>query len=478
MSSQDTQSNGDGKKKININTDAFYGQAAHKDILQHLLCEIKPVDFRAVIGLPTDEDLKQKHILFAIVKHLLKTAKERQWNLCRMYDYTYIYNGAYWKQCSKEDIKKFLSDAAVKMGHPNYEAKHYEFTDKVLKQFLSDAHLPAPEPNPDKVLINLHNGTFEFANEGWQKRDFNPDDFLTYKLPFEYNETATCPLFDKYLLKVVTDESSRMVLQEFAGFIFTKLNFEKCLVLTGSGGNGKSVFFNILNALIGADNILNYPLGLFSDEYNRAKLTNILLNYSSEKGFDLNPDTFKTLVSGEPLQAREPYGKSFTIRNPVKFIINCNELPRETESTEAYFRRFVIVPFDVKITEEDKDIDLAQKIIANELPGVFNWLLEGLNRIVKQKNFTYCEKAEKALGEFRKQADSVQLFIEEHNYKPSDNNKETLNDIYREYKTFCGDDGYKPLGKNRFSQRLESKGYEKIRRNDGMYLGIEKNVLE
>lgn len=455
------------KKKITLNLDAFYGRADHKDILQRLLAEIQPVNFRELIDLDKDEDLKQKHHVFGVVKHLLQTAKDRQWNLCKAYDYTYIYNGAYWKQHGKEDMRNFLTDAAVKMGMNDYDAKHYEFGDKLLKQFMSDAHLPTQELGAEKVLINLHNGTFEFTNDSWKQRDFNPDDFLTYQLPFGYDADAYCPLFNEYLLRVVPDESSRMVLQEFTGFIFTKLNLEKCLVLTGQGGNGKTVFFDVLNALIGKDNILNYSLGLFKEPYNRAKLTNVLLNYSDEKGFDLHPDTFKALISGSPIQARELYQAPFTLRNKVRFIINCNELPKETESTEAYFRRFLIVPFDVKITDEEKDIELGKKIIAKELPGVFNWLLNGLERILQQKKFTYCEKAEKALGEFRKQGDSVQLFIEEHCYQPTENDKEAVNTLYIKYKDFCHDDGYRALGKNNFGKKLESKGFERTRQNDG-----------
>ena len=456
-----------GKKKPKLNPAAFSGRTDHKDILDKLLSEITPVNLREIIALPDEEDLKQKHLVVAVIQHLLQIAKNRNWNLCKRYDFTYIYNGAFWKQCSKDDLKYFLRDAAIKMGLPEYDAKHYEFIEKLFKQFLSDAHLPAPEADEKKILINLQNGTFEFTDAGWKMRDFSADDFLTYQLPFAYDANAKCPLFDSYLLKVLPDESSRLIIQEYSGFIFTDLNLEKCLVLTGTGSNGKSVFFNIINALIGKDNILNYSLGLFVHEYNRAKLVNVLLNYCSEKGFDLNPDTFKALISGEPVQAREIYGKPFTLRNKVKFIINCNELPRETESTEAFFRRFIIILFDVKITDSEKDIDLANKIIEAELPGVFNWLLIGLNRIVQQQEFTWSEKADKALGEFRKQADSVQLYIEEHGWIPSESNKEALTELYSRYKDFCRDDGYKAVGKNKFSHRLINKGFQRTRLNDG-----------
>jgi len=213
--------------------------------------------------------------------------------------------------------------------------------------------------------------------------------------------------------------------------------------------------------------MLNYSLGLFGHEYNRAKLTNIILNYSSEKGTELNPDTFKALVSGEPIQAREPYGKPFTLFNKVRFIINANELPRETEHTEAYFRRYLIIPFDVNITEEKRDIDLADKIISKELSGVFNWLLRGLERIISQRKFTQCEKSRAALEDFRRQSDSVALFIEEYNLIPCNTEKIPIANLYPRYRDFCQDDGYKPLGKNKFSARLEKHGFVKCRMSNG-----------
>lgn len=493
----------------------------HKDILKKLLTELKPLDFISIVH-PELKDLidelsnikssfekgkiklyeklnkakgnegqsriaeielilneqkrkiKQKHYVVSIISELLKVAENSKWNLCQCYDYVYVYNGAYWKQLNKDDLKYFLGEAAIKFGYPEMDAKHHLFKDELLKQFVTQAHLPTPEHNREKILINLQNGTFEFNAGKWELKEFNPEDFLTYQLPFAYNKDANCPMFENYLEKVLPDNESRMILQEFSGFIFTRLNLEKCLVLTGNGSNGKSVFFNILTALIGNENTLTYPMGLFNHEYNRAKLTNVLLNYSSEKGNDLNVEIFKALVSGEPLQAREPYGKSFSINNKVKFIMNCNELPKETESTEAYFRRYIIIPFDVKILDAEKDINLAENIIKNELTAIFNWLLIGLERLAANKKFTESQKVNNALAEFKKQADSVALFIDEYGFKTPNQNKRSLAELYSNYKTFCIDNGYKPFGKNNFSNKLESKDFEATRLNDGakgFYIG-------
>ncbi|MBL0152061.1 MAG: hypothetical protein IPP93_00665 [Chitinophagaceae bacterium] len=110
-----------------------------------------------------------------------------------------------------------------------------------------------------------------------------------------------------------------------------------------------------------------------------------MVNYASEVNGKLETSIFKQLVSGEPVDARLPYGEPFTLINYAKLIFNCNELPKDVEQTHAYYRRFLIIPFDITIPESDQDKELSKKIIETELSGVFNWLLEGLKRLLKQK---------------------------------------------------------------------------------------------
>jgi putative DNA primase/helicase len=84
-------------------------------------------------------------------------------------------------------------------------------------------------------------------------------------------------------------------------------------------------------------------------------------------------------------------GNHFILKQYAKLIFNCNELPKDVEHTNAYFRRFLIIPFDVTIPPHEQDKNLHTKIIENELSGVFNWVLEGLNRLLEQKRFSECE---------------------------------------------------------------------------------------
>ena len=457
-------------KSFNLTSEkikAFGGKKTTEQIFEDLLSEIKELDFSDYLKLPKGSNTRQKHLIVGVVKRLLEVAKDNRWNLAKVYDYIYMFNGCYWQQLEKDELKSILGKAAILMGVPEYDAIFVDFKDKMLKQFLSDAHFTPPKPNPESILINLANGTFEFSPTGGKLREFDPKDFLTNQLPFEYDPNTNCPMFDQFISKVLPDEGCRMVLQEFSGYIFSNLNLEKMLIITGNGSNGKSVFFNIICALVGKDNLLNYAVGSFNHEYNRAKLLGKLLNFSSEKGADLDPDILKTLISREPIQAREPYGKSFNMEIGTKFMMNANELPKITEITDAFFRRQCIIHFGAKITESEKDIHLADKIIKNELPGIFNWLLIGLARLQQQQAFTFSEKIEQEVNEFKKQSDSVALFVEEKAYIPNTNNKMLVAELYKDYKSFCLDDGYKALGKNRFSTRLKNLGFSDTRVSGG-----------
>ena len=64
---------------------------------------------------------------------------------------------------------------------------------------------------------------------------------------------------------------------------------------------------------------------------------------------------FKQMVSGEPVEARLPYGQPFILRQYAKLIFNRNELPKDVEHSNAYYRRFLIIPFDVTIPEHEQD---------------------------------------------------------------------------------------------------------------------------
>lgn len=436
----------------------------HAEIFEQLIKQFKRVDFEEIANPQGLEDFKlgNKHYSVISIDEVLKLAEKNRWGLCKNHDFIYLYNGTFWAELEKGIFQKFLGEASAKMHVPIITAKYHRFRKELYEQFLATAYLPTPESNKDTVLINLQNGTFEISPQGTKLKPFDRSDFITYQLQFEYSPQAKAPLFEAYLNKVLPDPESQRVLAEYLGYVFVKngsyLKLEKALILYGTGANGKSVFYEVVNALLGTDNVSSYTLQSLTNDngYFRAKLANKLVNYASEINGNLEASIFKQLVSGEPVEARLPYGQPFILKQYAKLIFNCNELPKDVEHTNAYFRRFLIVPFDVTIKDNEKDTELPNKIVKNELSGVFNWVLQGLNRLLEQKKFSDCEAAQQAVEQYKIESNSVQMFLNENEYKGSLTNYKLIKDLYPEYRAFCIDDGMTPFKKTNFIKQLRA----------------------
>lgn len=451
----------------------------HRRILNALLNELKPVDFRKKANLNDGEELSQKHYIIISIEEILEKAKERRWSLCLNDGVLYLYNGAEWNEIQKDALKNFLGEAAEKIGVDSYSARYFGFRDTLFKQFMATAYLPKPIRQSDEVLINLKNGTFVITPEKQYLREFQREDFLTYQLPFALDSQASAPKFLAYLEKVLPNKSEQQVLAEFIGYIFIRqrtLKLEKSLILYGTGANGKSVFFEIITALLGPANVSNFSLQSLTNEtgYQRAKLTNKLLNYASEISPKMDSTIFKQLVSGEPVEARLPYKDPFILVDYAKLVFNTNELPKDTEQNEAFFRRFLIIHFAITIPPEERDPRLATEIVANELPGVFNWVLGGLRRLLVQKKLTHSDEIEKMGKAYRLQSDSVQLFLVDEDYEKAPNAEFRLKLLYQQYKDYCESYGYKTCALKTFSERLKNLEYAITRKSLGNVVGVQK----
>lgn len=452
---------------------------SHDQVLRALLNEIVPINFHERAELTDGETLTNKHYTIITVEEILSTAKKRHWSLCIRNGFVFVYNGAYWKELSREELLHFLGTAAEKLGVKMYEARYHGFRGDLLRQFVSTAYFPIPQRSGSEVLINLANGTFVVTPERQYLKAFDRDDFLTYQLPFEMNEKNEAVLFRKYLDRVVPDSKVQMILAEYMGYVFIRhrtLKLEKSLILYGTGANGKSVFFDVMTALLGPNNVSNYSLQSLTHHsgYYRAKLGTILVNYASEISPKMDSTVFKQLVSGEPVEARLPHKDPMTIEDYAKLIFNTNDLPKDVEQNEGFFRRFCIVPFEVTIPEEERDPEMAKKIIYSELPGVFNWVLEGLKRLLLQKRLTQSDIVDNMIKQYRQQSDSVQLFLHDEGYEKDVQAEMSLKVLYDCYKLYCTEANYRTCSLKIFAERLRNLDFILTRKKKGNVIDIAK----
>lgn len=456
----------------------------YTDILKEILSKINLIDFHEKSNRDDDKGIPEKIYRVISIEELEKICNANGYGIGYYNGTPYIYTGEYWRPIDEKlFMSDFLCNSSLKMGVPEYTAKPAEYLKALLEQAKSSLHKQKPE-NQEKLMINLLNGTYEFDHKKSKLREFRKEDFMTYQLPFEYDENAQSPMFLKYLEEVLPDKSKQKVLAEFLGYIFMKKGnphvkkLEKALFLYGGGANGKSVIFEIINALLGKENISTIKLEDLAKENFRAEIENKLLNYASEIGRTFDTSTFKTLASGETVTARKLYNDPFNMENYAKLMFNVNELPITSDKSNGFYRRFLIIHFDQTIPKEKRDTELSNKIIENELSGVFNWILEGMRRLYAQKDFTHSEAIESTLEMFKITSDNVSLFLEENEMKPCTENYENGNELYSRYKDFCIQSGHRPLGSRNFYNRLEDLGFMKARKSEGTVFYLKESKPE
>lgn len=451
-----------------------------------LLANIEHVDLKQVcisLGwVESDENHypRQKHIKVAIVDTLIKTAQKHNWHIIHDAGFFYIFNGAYWVPLLDSEVKQLLKDAAIRMGYLEIECRDVSFVDKLFEQAKQDGFFV--ERNYKKQsIINLKNGSLVLDENGATLKPFDYRDFLTHQLDFNHDPTAKNDIFQQYLDDVLPDTDTQKTLQQVAGYLFIKgLKLELTFFLFGTGANGKSVFFEVINGVIGSENISNYSLESLTDDkgYHRAMIKDKIVNYGTDiRLTKIDAGMFKTLASGEPIEARLPYRDPFMMTDYAKLIFNVNKMDSaNVEHTHGFFRRFLIIPFLEKIPDAFQDKDLHKKILENRA-GVLNWIIEGAEAVVKNRNIFFSAKCEEFKKQFMKETDSVAMFEEQfikENLRGTFYSQ-TVANSYLDYKQYCNDSGFKPLGRNNFSKRMQAIGFSSSKLDIG--IALQKNFF-
>ncbi len=429
-----------------------------------------------------DEFPKQNHIKVAIVENLLKVAKKQNWHVIHDAGFFYIFNGAYWVALEDAEVKQLLKNSAIKMGYIEIVCRDNVFVDKLFQQAQQDGFFV--ERNYQKQsIINLKNGSLLLTDHGITLKKFDYTDFLTHQLEFDYDPEAYNAVFSDYLNKVLPNPDTRKTLQQVAGYLFIKgLKMEKIFFLFGLGANGKSVFFEVLNGVIGVENMSNYSLESLTDDkgYHRAMIKNKIVNFGTDiKLTKIDHGMFKTLASGEPIEARLPHRDPFMMTDYAKLIFNVNRMDSaNVEHTHGFYRRLLIIPFNQTIPDHEQDRDLHKKILSDKA-GVLNWIIDGAKEVIKNRDIFISAECEQFKKQFIKETDSVAMFEEQSILENPfcTGYFKKVSDSYGDYKSFCNDAGYKPLGRNNFAKRMEVLGFKKGKHETGMVLEkVYKNI--
>lgn len=268
--------------------------------------------------------------------------------------------------------------------------------------------------------------------------------------------------FGKYLSETCMtaegkdNEKMRRQLQEVAGFVLSSPisdRKEKAVLLWGGGANGKSPFLDILSALVGRRRTTAVPLSkMTTDDTTLIGLIGKKLNANSEEESDkVSLARLKQIVSGELISARRIYDLPMDFRVRCRCVFSTNNPPKFEGLDGGVRRRFLVIPFERTVEESRQDNRLAERIIADELPAVVGWALDGLRRL-RSNNwvFTASEQSDAALDEMENANNSALDYLRQ-TWEPSDWKAE-LGPLYKLYADWCDQTRRKPMAENRFGR--------------------------
>jgi putative DNA primase/helicase len=233
----------------------------------------------------------------------------------------------------------------------------------------------------DPWLLGTPGGTVELRTG--TMRNAAPAERITKLAAVAPAEMPDCPLWLAFLDQATGGDAGLIrFLRQWCGYALTGLTREHALVFVyGPGGNGKSVFLNVLTGILGA-----YAKTAAMDTFTASKTDKHPTDMAMLRGARLVTASeteedrawaearIKQLTGGDPVTARFMRQDFFTFTPTFKLTIVGNHQPMLRNVDDAARRRFNIVPFIRK--PEAPDRQLEEKLKA-EWPAILRWMIEG-----------------------------------------------------------------------------------------------------
>lgn len=308
------------------------------------------------------------------------------------------------------------------------------------------------------------------------------------KLDFNYDREATCPIWIEFLGTIWGEDQDYdqkvALLQEYMGLSLTPITkFQKMLWLIGEGSNGKSVILDIVKDLVGSENYSIVPLADITSMFLTSQLRDKLVNIDQDmsKTVARAESMIKKIVAGESLTVQEKNKDPFQMEVFAKLWGAMNCLPETKDYSHGFFRRVMILRFNRIITEDEQDRGLTEKL-RGELPGIFNWALEGLERLERIDGFTKPASSKVELDNYKISGNPVAQFHSEHLRVIDTGNSPSKGmlskKVFDEFEKFCRGQGLTSVSSSEFGKKLAALGIKGSKSGGENYYPVEVVGME
>lgn len=310
---------------------------------------------------------------------------------------------------------------------------------------------------PDKYKVQFDNISFDVRHGKLEECDTF---FTLHQIPHNYDAKADCPKFKRFINNLFYEEDIP-VIQEYLGYCLVPNTLaQTALFIIGEGGEGKSRIPVLMEHIIGADNVVVGDFEGLQDKFSTSSLDKQMLFMDDELTLTALDDTsnFKKIVTAETAMEVEVKGKPKYKTKLYSRIICCGNgaIQSKFDRTDGFYRRLLLCK--VRPVHYDKPDRTLSDQLDKEIPGIINWMLEGLCRVVK--NGFIIEPSKRMSDEvqsLRDNSDTIQLFMNDEqfiDYTFDEEDKVSIKQLYDAYENWCQDNSYLIIHKNTFGKTI------------------------
>ena len=409
------------------------------------------------------------------------------------------FNGKFWdRECGEDEARKAAHRTArairdlyeVLVTNGKMTAKDFfKFADgcgsagatsAMLKQAQSYLTVKIEVFDRDPLAINCRNGTLKMSFDGVgadgkfrvRLAAHDPSDRITRMAAVAWDAKAPAPRFRGVVDDSLPEVEEQAFFKRWLGYCATGRTEEQAFALIqGRGRDGKSTILDACREALGTYGVAASPDtflegGMRSGSDAAPDLialsgdTRLAVLSEPKRGAKFNEGLLKAWTSGSPISARDLHSKPIQFRPGAKINFECNAFPVARGDDDGIWRRVLTPQFRHQVPEDQMDRLLPQKLRAEELPGILNWLVEGVGDWLRRGKLDMPESLKAVLDDYRKSSSPFGDWLRERciTGEAAGDHKELSGNLYTDFKDWFEKQGFeKPMSVRAFGDALRDR---------------------
>lgn len=350
-----------------------------------------------------------------------------------------------------------------------------------LKEAMPSLSIDTSILDGDPLVLNTPNG--EIRLDTGETMPHDPNHYITHMTMLSPSEKGN-GIWAEFLMQISCgDEAIADFLQQFAGMAaIGKVYEERLVIAIGSGGNGKSTFFNALQDVLGdyAGTIRSELMIASNDsgkkfEFARLRGKRFLIAEELEEGKQLDTAAVKHLCSTGDINAQFKGKDIFTFKPSHSTVLCTNHMPSVKAVDNGTWDRLIVIPFKGRFRNQTTEIKNYGAYLVEHCGGaILQWIIEGAQKYIQNDyKLVIPDEIQEVIHNYQIENDWAADFF--HKYLLFESiQSTTASELYSAYLSYCQGHRIPPLPQTKVMPRIaEQFGVTKKRSNKGfIYTGV------